>query len=122
MDLESNQPAASEAEEVTTPMTLPTRAGQPALAIPEAALIVLPVRNLVLFPGMILPVAIGRESSVAAAQAAVKADRPIGLLLQRQADVDSPRPEDLYQIGTVAQILRYITTPDGSHHVVSQGE
>ncbi len=120
MDLESNQPAAIEAEEVTT--TLPARAGQPALAIPEDALIVLPVRNLVLFPGMILPVAIGRESSVAAAQAAVKGDRPIGLLLQRQADVDSPRPEDLYPIGTVAQILRYITTPDGSHHVVSQGE
>jgi ATP-dependent Lon protease len=120
MDLESNQPAAIEAEEVTT--TLPARAGQPALAIPEDALIVLPVRNLVLFPGMILPVAIGRESSVAAAQAAVKGDRPIGLLLQRQPDVDSPRPEDLYPIGTVAQILRYITTPDGSHHVVSQGE
>ncbi|HLB15755.1 MAG TPA: endopeptidase La [Burkholderiales bacterium] len=120
MDLERNQPAAIEAEEVTT--TLPARAGPPALAIPEDALIVLPVRNLVLFPGMILPVAIGRESSVAAAQAAVKGDRPIGLLLQRQADVDSPRPEDLYPIGTVAQILRYITTPDGSHHVVSQGE
>jgi len=120
MDLESNQ--AIEAEEVTTPTTLPARAGPPALAVPEDALIVLPVRNLVLFPGMILPVAIGRESSVAAAQAAVKSDRPIGLLLQRQADVDSPRPEDLYQIGTVAQILRYITTPDGSHHVVSQGE
>ena len=122
MDLESNRPEAIEAEEVTAPTTLPARAGQPALAIPEDALIVLPVRNLVLFPGMILPVAIGRESSVAAAQAAVKGDRPIGLLLQRQPDVDSPRPEELYQIGTVAQILRYITTPDGSHHVVSQGE
>jgi ATP-dependent Lon protease len=118
MDLESNQEI--EAEEVTT--TLPARPGPPALAIPEDALIVLPVRNLVLFPGMILPVAIGRESSVAAAQAAVKGDRPIGLLLQRRSDVDSPRPEDLYPIGTVAQILRYITTPDGSHHVVSQGE
>jgi len=122
MDLDSNQPAAIEAEEVTTPTTLPARAAPPALAIPEDALIVLPVRNLVLFPGMILPVAIGRESSVAAAQAAVKGDRPIGLLLQRQPDVDSPRPEDLYPVGTVAQILRYITTPDGSHHVVSQGE
>ncbi len=122
MDLESNQPTTIDGEEAATPATLPTHAGQPVPAVPDDALIVLPVRNLVLFPGMILPVAIGRESSVAAAQAAVKGDRPIGLLLQRQPDVDSPRPEELYQVGTVAQILRYITTPDGSHHVVSQGE
>ncbi len=122
MDLEWNRPEAIEAEEATTASAQPARAAQPAPAVPEDALIVVPVRNLVLFPGMILPVAIGRESSVAAAQAAVKADRPIGLLLQRQAEVDSPRPEDLYQIGTAAQILRYITTPDGSHHIVSQGE
>jgi ATP-dependent Lon protease len=122
MDLESNRPEAIEAGEPTPSTPLPARAPQPARIVPEDALILLPVRNLVLFPGMILPVAVGRESSVAAAQAAVKGDRPIGLLLQRQADIDSPRAEDLYQIGTVAQILRYITTPDGSHHVVCQGE
>jgi ATP-dependent Lon protease len=121
MELESNHPAPADTEGAS-PTTTSARAAPPAVAVPEDALIVLPVRNLVLFPGMILPVAIGRESSVAAAQAAVKGDRPIGLLLQRQPDVDLPRPEDLYPIGTVAQILRYITTPDGSHHVVSQGE
>jgi ATP-dependent Lon protease len=122
MDLESKQPAAVEPEQAADPSAARSPAAQPAPAVPEDALILLPVRNLVLFPGMILPVAIGRESSVAAAQAAVKSDRPIGLLLQRQPDVDSPRAEELYHVGTVAQILRYITTPDGSHHVVSQGE
>jgi ATP-dependent Lon protease len=122
MDLESNRPEAIEAEDATTSAPQPARAAQPVPIVPEDALILVPVRNLVLFPGMILPVAIGREASVAAAQAAVKSDRPIGLVLQRQPDVESPRPEDLYQIGTVAQILRYITTPDGSHHVVCQGE
>jgi ATP-dependent Lon protease len=95
---------------------------QPVGVIPEDALIIVPVRNLVLFPGMILPVTIGREGSVAAAQAAVKAERPIGLLLQRQPDIEAPKREDLHDVGTAAQIVRYITTPDGAHHVVAQGE
>jgi ATP-dependent Lon protease len=71
---------------------------------------------------MVLPVTIGRELSVSAAQAAVKAAKPIGLLLQRDPTVDKPGPADLYEVGTVAQILRYITTPDGANHIVSQGE
>jgi ATP-dependent Lon protease len=94
----------------------------PQLAIPEDALVLVPVRNLVLFPGMILPSAIGRETSIAAAQYAVKNDRPVGLLLQRDPTVDAPRQEDLYTVGTAAQILRYVTTPDGTHHIVCQGE
>jgi len=122
MDLERSRPEATEPEAAATPAKAAARGGQPALNIPEDALILVPVRNLVLFPGMILPVAIGRDASVAAAQAAVKAERPIGLLLQRNPEVDAPAREDLYDIGTVAQILRYITTPDGSHHVVCQGE
>ncbi len=94
----------------------------PQPAVPADALVLVPVRNLVLFPGMILPSAIGRETSIAAAQYAVKNDRPVGLLLQRDPAVDAPGPEDLYTVGTAAQILRYVTTPDGSHHIVCQGE
>ncbi|MGB8433109.1 MAG: endopeptidase La [Burkholderiales bacterium] len=94
----------------------------PQLAIPADALVLVPVRNLVLFPGMILPSAIGREMSIAAAQYAVKNDRPVGLLLQRDPSLDAPGPEDLYTVGTAAQILRYVTTPDGAHHIVCQGE
>jgi len=108
------------ASEATPTATTP---GAPDLtALPADALIIIPVRNMVLFPGMILPVTIGRESSIAAAQAAVRAERPIGLLLQRDATQNAPRPEEMHAIGTVAQVLRYVTTPDGAHHVVSQGE
>ena len=91
-------------------------------ALPEDALVLVPVRSMVLFPGMILPVTIGRDLSIAAAQAAVKAERPIGLLLQRDGTVETPSPDDLHAVGTVAQILRYITTADGAHHMVCQGE
>jgi len=80
------------------------------------------MRNLVLFPGMILPLTIGREGSIAAAQQAVKGERPVGLLLQKEATNDNPAPEDLYQVGTVSQVLRYITTQDGGHHLIAQGQ
>jgi ATP-dependent Lon protease len=90
--------------------------------IPEDGLIVVPVRNMVLFPGMIVPIAIGRESSIAAAQLAIKAERPVGILMQRNPDADTPGPDDLSTIGTVASILRYVTTPDGTHHMICQGQ
>ena len=122
MNLDGNNSRPAEGETAKVPAGASMKLSQPVLVIPEDALIIVPVRNLVLFPGMILPVTIGRESSVAAAQAAVKAERPIGLVLQRQPDIEVPRREDLHDIGTVAQVVRYITTPDGAHHVVAQGE
>jgi ATP-dependent Lon protease len=93
-----------------------------ARAIPEDALIIVPVRNLVLFPGVILPLTIGRSRSIAAAQEAIKSERPIGVVLQRDAGADAPSPDQLHWVGTVANVLRYVTAPDGSHHVVVQGE
>src|SRR5712672_2861895 len=91
-------------------------------ALPEDALVILPVRGMVLFPGMIMPIALGREGSIAAAQLAAKAKRPIGVLLQRKPEVEQPGPDDLCLVGTVASILRYITTPDGTHHAICQGQ
>jgi ATP-dependent Lon protease len=93
-----------------------------ALALPDDAIIIVPVRDLVLFPGMILPVTIGRERSIAGAQQAIKSERSIGLLLQRNPDVEKPEQADLSPIGTIASILRYITTPDGAHHIICQGQ
>jgi ATP-dependent Lon protease len=90
--------------------------------LPADAMIILPMRNTVLFPGMVLPLGIGRERSVAAAQEAVREQRPLGLLLQRDAETVEPGPGDLYEIGTTARILRYLTTQDGSHNVIAQGE
>ncbi len=88
----------------------------------EDVILVLPVRNLVLFPGIVVPVSVGRKRSVAAAEEAVKNDRPLGLILQRDGEQEEPGPEHLYKMGTVANILRFITGQDGSHHLVCQGE
>jgi ATP-dependent Lon protease len=90
--------------------------------LPADALIIVPVRNIVLFPGMVLPVALGRQKSVAAAQQAVRDQRQVGILLQRDAEVADPTAIDMHRMGTVANIVRYITAPDGTHHLVCQGE
>lgn len=92
------------------------------VALPEDAMIIIPVRNLVLFPGMVMPVTIGRDVSIAAAQEAVRSDLQVCLLLQKNPLDASPTFEDLHPFGTVGDILRYVTTPDGLHHVVVQGE
>jgi ATP-dependent Lon protease len=99
----------------------PGDAASAALVIPEDGLVIVPVRNMVLFPGMIVPISVGRDSSIAAAQQAVKTERPVGIVLQRNAEADTPGPGDLCQVGTIAHILRYITTPDGGHHMICRG-
>src|SRR5262245_4243520 len=91
-------------------------------ALPPDATIILPVRNFVLFPGVVMPVAVMRPKSVAAAQQALRDQRQIGIIMQKDASVDDPRPDDLYRMGCIANILRYVTAPDGSHHLVCQGD
>jgi ATP-dependent Lon protease len=93
-----------------------------APSLPEDMLIILPVRNMVLFPGVVLPVAIKRDQTVAGAQEAVRTDSKVGFLLQKDPGTDEPGFDDLYRVGTAASILRYITAPDGTHHLVCQGE
>jgi ATP-dependent Lon protease len=88
----------------------------------EDVLIILPVRNMVLFPQVVLPLAMRRERSVAAAQEAVKSGRKVGLLLQKDAEQDDPTPDGLHRIGTIATIVRYVTAADGTHHLICQGE
>jgi ATP-dependent Lon protease len=104
----------------------PTRGAQatrqaPLRAVPEDALIIVPVRNVVLFPGMVLPLTVGRERSRAAAHEAARLQRPLGVLLQSNPDAEEPNPEDLHWVGTTANVLRYITGPDGTHHAICQG-
>jgi len=89
--------------------------------VPADAMIILPVRQTVLFPGLVLPLAIGRQSSIAAAQEAVRTERPLGVVLQRDPGAEEPTAEQLNRLGTAAQILRYVTAPDGTHHVIAQG-
>jgi ATP-dependent Lon protease len=90
--------------------------------LPADAMIILPVRNVVLFPGIVVPLAVGRERSRAAAEAAAREQRPLGILLQVKPDVDEPRPEDMHWVGTSAQVLRYITAPDAAHYAICKGQ
>ncbi len=94
----------------------------PGKPLPEDAIALVPVRNIVLFPGVLAPVTIGREKSVAAAQEAARHERRVGFLLQRDPKLDAPGPEALYWVGTAGQILRYVTSPSGAHHLVVQGQ
>jgi ATP-dependent Lon protease len=98
----------------------------------EDVLIILPVRNAVLFPGVVLPVAIDGKLAVAAAQEAVRTQRRVGLLLQTEppakapgaaaSSIEEPTADNLHRVGTAAAILRFITAPDGTHHLICQGE
>ena len=95
-------------------------AGIPAL--PADALVLIPMRSLVLFPGTVLPITLGRQRSITAAQAAMRLNRTVGLVLQRDAATDDPIHVDLHRMGTEASLLRYVTSPDGAHHAICQGE
>jgi ATP-dependent Lon protease len=89
--------------------------------LPDDALIILPVRNVVMFPGGVFPLTVGRERSRAAAQESVRLERPLGVLLQSKPEVELPGPDDLHWVGTSATVLRYVTTPDGLHHAIARG-
>jgi len=103
--------------EPDTPLAAPA----PAAGPPSDALIVLPTRNLVMFPGVVSPATIGRGSSVAAIQQAVREQRQMLVVLQRNPDDEEPDIGGLHQVGVLANILRYVTGPDGAHHLVLQG-
>ncbi len=90
--------------------------------LPPDALIIVPVRGMVLFPTTVLPITLGRPRSVLAAQTAVREQKPVGIVMQRNAEMADPLPVDLHQMGTVANIVRYITAPDGTNHLICQGE
>lgn len=90
--------------------------------LPAGALLIIPVRNMVLFPGMVVPIAIGRKPSVDAAQLALRTERPIGILLQTDPLVEAPEATDLAPVGTLAQILRFVTTPNDEHYIICQGQ
>src|SRR5499427_11136636 len=90
--------------------------------LPPDAVPIVPIRSVALFPGVVMPISLGREVSIAAAQEAVRAGHKIALLAQRDATVEKPAAADLYQVGVLATVIRYVTTPEGAHHLVCQGE
>ena len=93
----------------------------PMPATPPDALPVLPLRDVVVYPHMVIPLFVGRERSIVALEQAMKVNKQILLLAQRQADVDDPAPKDLYEVGTVATILQLLKLPDGTVKVLVEG-
>jgi ATP-dependent Lon protease len=94
----------------------------PIAPLPPDAIAIIPVREMTLFPGVVMPVTLGRERSIAAAQHAVREQRQVGMLMQRDREIAEPAAIDMHRIGTVANVVRYVTAPDGTHHLVCQGD
>jgi len=82
---------------------------------------VLPLRDVVVYPHMVIPLFVGRDKSIHALDAAMKADKRIMLVAQKQADVDDPKIEDLFLVGTLATILQLLKLPDGTVKVLVEG-
>ena len=91
------------------------------LVIPST-LPILPLRNTVLFPGVVLPITVGRDKSIKAVNDAYKLDKLIGVLAQKDANIEEPEPKDLCKIGTVARIVKLIKMPDGGTTIIIQGK
>jgi len=90
--------------------------------IPEDALILVPLRSAVLFPGIISPLAVGRGASVAAVQEAARQGRKVGFLLQRDPKTNQVGADDLHWVGTACEIVRYVPAAEGVHHLAVQGQ
>ena len=88
--------------------------------LPEA-LPILPLRNTVLFPGIIIPITVGRSKSIKLAQKYSRNNQPIGVVTQKENEVEEPTIDDIYKVGTMARILKYISMPDGSVTIIVQG-
>ncbi|KOH45714.1 lon protease [Sunxiuqinia dokdonensis] len=83
---------------------------------------ILPLRNTVLFPGVVIPITVGRQKSLKLIQDVFRGDKLLGTVTQTDGGIDDPEQTDLYQVGTVAQILKILEMPDGSTSVIIQGK
>jgi ATP-dependent Lon protease len=87
-----------------------------------AQIALLPLRNTVLFPGVVLPITVGRDKSIKAVNDAYKSDKLIGVVAQKDTDVEDPEVKDLEKIGTIAKIVKLIKMPDGGTTIIIQGK
>ncbi len=93
----------------------------PPIVLPSDIIALVPMRNVVLFPHVFMPITVGRTRSIAAIEFALESKLPIGIVLQKDATIDEPGLETLCGVGTVANIVRHATEEDGTHHVICQG-
>jgi len=89
--------------------------------VPEQ-LPILPLRNTVLFPGVVIPITVGREKSIKLVREIYKGKKMIGVLAQKDNEIDEPAPEDLHKVGTMAQIIKILQMPDDTTSVIIQGK
>ncbi len=89
--------------------------------VPEQ-LPILPIRNTVLFPGVVIPITVGRDKSIRLVQDAYDQEEKVGVVAQKSPDVENPALQDLNQVGTVARIVKMLKMPDGSTTVIIQGK
>ncbi len=82
---------------------------------------ILPLKNTVLFPGIVTPITIGRDKSIRAVQTAYETNRLVGVLSQKDVKIENPTARDLYRVGTIARILKLLKMPDGSTTAILQG-
>jgi ATP-dependent Lon protease len=101
----------------------PTSPTSPTTPLPTVVqnVPVLPLRDVVVYPHMVIPLFVGREKSIQALDVAMRSDKRIMLVAQKQADVDDPKADDLYRIATVATILQLLKLPDGTVKVLVEG-
>ncbi|MCB1582618.1 MAG: endopeptidase La [Xanthomonadales bacterium] len=89
---------------------------------PQEKSSVLPLRDVVVFPGMVVPLFVGREKSILALESAMKANQPVILVAQKQPEVDDPYISDIFEIGTLSTILQMVKLQDGTHKVLIEGK
>ena len=94
---------------------------KPRLSIPAGALAILPLRNTVLFPATVMPLVVARPASVRAIEEAVRQQLPVGFIAQRDPAIEIPQPQDLFRVGTAADVLRMFGLPDGQRQIIVQG-
>jgi ATP-dependent Lon protease len=87
-----------------------------------AEIAILPLRNTVLFPGVVLPITVGRDKSIQAVNDAYKTDKLIGVVAQKDSSIEDPEVKDLERVGTVAKIVKQIKMPDGGTTIIIQGK
>jgi ATP-dependent Lon protease len=95
----------------------PRQAGPPAVSVHP----VLPLRDIVVFPHMVVPLFVGREKSIRALEEVMRSDRQILLVTQVNASEDDPAPEDIYSVGTLATVLQLLKLPDSTVKVLVEG-
>src|SRR6187549_333202 len=89
--------------------------------LPEE-LSILPIKNTVLFPGVVIPITVGRQKSIKLVKKAYQGNRIIGVIAQKNSQAEEPTIDDLYRTGTVARIIKMLVLPDGNTTIIIQGK